>query len=273
VLDDRFAEDSYFAGIERCSLLVVPILSQAELRAVLLLENRQSRGAFSAHRLDAVMLIAGQLAVSLDNAMLYASLERKVAERTVALEAANQRLEMLAITDGLTGLANRRHFNEVLEVEWKRALRSGSSIGLAMIDIDQFKLYNDHYGHLGGDECLKRVAACIKAGQRVVGDLAARYGGEEFVLVLPGTDLAGAYTVAERLRRRVAKLLEPHATSLHGMVTISVGITAFVPSEDATAAQHLEVADTALYEAKHHGRNQVWGQLPEHRTSYGELPS
>jgi diguanylate cyclase (GGDEF)-like protein len=259
VQDDRFAADPYLAGLDRCSLLVVPIQSQGELRAVLLLENRQSRGAFSAHRLDAVNLIAGQLAVSLDNAMLYASLERKVAERTEALAQANRRLEMLAITDALTGLANRRHFNEVLEAEWQRALRTGGSIGLAMIDVDQFKLYNDHYGHLGGDACLKRVAAVLKDGQRVAADLAARYGGEEFALVLPNTDLAGTQVVAERVRRAVAGLQEPHAKAPHGIVTVSVGIAAFVPSESTSIAHWIEVADAALYEAKRQGRNQVRG--------------
>ncbi|WOB08112.1 diguanylate cyclase domain-containing protein [Piscinibacter gummiphilus] len=256
-LDDRFGGEACFAGLARCSLLAVPIQSQGELRAVLLLENRQSRGAFSAHRLDAVNLIAGQLAVSLDNAMLYASLEHKVAERTEALEQANRRLEMLAITDALTGLANRRHFNEVIDAEWKRALRTGTPIGLAMIDVDQFKLYNDHYGHLGGDACLKRVAAVLKDGQRVAADLAARYGGEEFALVLPNTDLAGTQAVAERLRRQVAELREPHAASPHGIVTVSVGIAAFVPSASTSIAHWIEVADAALYEAKRQGRNQV----------------
>lgn len=259
-VDDRFAADHYFTGMERCSLLAVPIQSQGDLRAVLLLENHQSRGAFAAHRLDAVNLIAGQLAVSLDNAMLYASLARKVAERTEALEQANRRLELLAITDGLTGLANRRRFNEVLETEWKRALRTRTPIGLAMIDIDQFKLYNDHYGHLGGDACLRRVASVLSSGQRVAADLAARYGGEEFALVLPSTDLAGTQVVAERLRRQVQELQEPHALAMHRVVTISVGIASFVPSDDSTPAQWLEVADAALYQAKHHGRNQVWGQ-------------
>jgi diguanylate cyclase (GGDEF)-like protein len=259
VLDDRFANDRCFASVDRCSLLVVPILSQGELRAVLLLENRQSRGAFSADRLDAVMLIAGQLAVSLDNAMLYASLERKVAERTEALAQANQRLELLAVTDSLTGLANRRRFVEMLDNEWKRGLRQGTSIGLAMIDIDQFKLYNDHYGHPTGDACLRRVASCLSGGLRMVADLAARYGGEEFVLVLPNTDLHGTRTVAERLRGDLAALAEPHAQSQHGIVTISVGITAFVPSDHTTAAQFIEAADAALYEAKRAGRNRVHG--------------
>lgn len=255
--DDRFAFDPYFAPFNQCSMLLAPILAQGELRAILVLENRMHRRSFSADRLDAVVLIAGQLAVSLDNALLYASLERKVAERTEALEQVNQRLERLAVTDVLTGLANRRRLNEVLDAEWKRSLRKGTSIGIALIDVDQFKLYNDHYGHLQGDECLRRVANCLVAGLRALVDLAARYGGEEFVLVLPETDLPGTHAVAERTRARVAALCEPHAVSIHGVVTISIGIAAFVPTDDATTAEWLKAADAALYEAKQQGRNRV----------------
>ncbi len=176
--DDRFARDPYLAGVERCSLLVVPILNRGVPRAVLLLENRLGSGAFAAGRLGSVMLIAGQLAVSLDNALLYASLEHKVAERTEALEAANQQLELLSATDPLTGLANRRRMTAVLDTEWRRAQRSGRPISIVMIDIDHFKLYNDHYGHLAGDECLGRVADAMLRPIRD-NDLLARYGGEE----------------------------------------------------------------------------------------------
>ena len=126
--DDRFARDPYFDKLKRCSLLVVPILSHGVARAILMLENRLSHGAVAANRLDAVMLIAGQLDVSLENALLYTSLERKVADHTDALESVNQSLAMLSITDPLTGLANRRHFAQVLEAEWPRALRLHSSL-------------------------------------------------------------------------------------------------------------------------------------------------
>jgi diguanylate cyclase (GGDEF)-like protein len=255
--DDRFARDPYFQAQAQCSLLLVPIDSQGAPRLILLLENRLSASAFSASRLDAVMLIAGQLAVSLDNALLYASLERKVAERTDALEEANRRLALLSVTDPLTGLANRRRFAEVLDAEWRRALRPAASIALAMIDIDQFKLYNDRQGHLAGDACLQRVATALKASLRLASDFVARYGGEEFVLVLPGTDAAGAWATCDRLRAEVAALALPHEHSVHGIVTISIGLTAVIPSAGARPEQYLQIADAALYEAKSGGRNRV----------------
>ena len=255
--DDRFARDPYISALEQCSMLVVPILSQGAPRAVLLLENRLSRGAFSADRLDVVTLIAGQLAVSLDNAMLYGSLERKVAERTEALEAANLRLEALSITDSLTGLANRRRFTEVLALEWLLALRTQSPIAMAMIDIDRFKRYNDHYGHLLGDACLKNVAAALRGSMSEDLDLVARYGGEEFAIVLPGADLDAARLVAQRACDAVSELREPHAASEDGVVTVSIGIAAVVPGGQSGSELLVGAADTALYEAKRAGRNRV----------------
>lgn len=255
--DDRFARDPYITSLECCSLLLVPILNQGVLRAIVLLENRLSRGAFSVGGMDAVMLIAGQLAVSLDNALLYASLERKVAERTEALGAANRRLEALSTTDSLTGLANRRRFDEVLAAEWQRAERPGTSLGAAMVDIDHFKLYNDRYGHRAGDTCLRRVAEALEGSVRHGTDLVARYGGEEFALILPDADSATTREVAARACAAVAALRIPNEGAARGIVTVSIGIAAAVPSSRATAEQLIEAADVALYQAKHNGRNQV----------------
>ncbi|MRV70399.1 diguanylate cyclase [Duganella sp. FT92W] len=255
--DDRFAHDPYVAGRPHCSLLVVPILSHGAARAILLLENTLGQDAFSAGRLDAVMLVAGQLAVSLENAQLYAALERKVAERTEALEQANQRLALLSTTDPLTGLANRRRFNEVLEAEWLRALRPHSSIGAVMVDIDQFKLYNDHYGHQAGDACLRTVATTLAAGFRQGTDLVARYGGEEFAVILPGADLGATWRVAERARLAVAALREPHLHATHGIVTISMGVAAMAPLANVQPEQLFGAADDALYRAKQRGCNRV----------------
>jgi diguanylate cyclase (GGDEF)-like protein len=255
--DDRFARDPYLANVPFSSLLAMPIMIQGEPHAMLILENRLTRGAFSADRLDALTLIAGQLAVSLDNASIYASLERKVAERTVALEEANKRLELLSVTDALTGLPNRRRFNEALAAEWLRARRAGSSVALAMIDIDHFKLFNDQYGHQGGDTCLRLVADTMRRGLRAGSDMVARYGGEEFVLLLPQTNLVGACVKAERVRAAVAALHEPHLKSTHGIVTVSMGVTAVVPPPNVSEDRLLALADAALYEAKGSWRNRV----------------
>jgi len=136
-------------------------------------------------------------------------------------------------------------------------MRPGAPIGLAMIDIDQFKLYNDHYGHQAGDACLQRVASTLKGGLRMTADLVARYGGEEFVLVLPSTDLEGTQSACDRLRSEIAALCLPHERSNHGVVTASIGVTAVVPVEGDRPERHIALADAALYEAKNSGRNRV----------------
>ncbi|ONH22207.1 diguanylate cyclase [Pseudofrankia asymbiotica] len=259
--DDRFVRDPYVTGLDRCSLLAIPIMIQGELRAMLLLENRLIRGAFTTERLEGIMLIAGQLAVSLDNALVYASLERKVAERTEQLATANRRLEQLSATDPLTGLANRRQLDEVLDAEWHRAQRQATPLALAMIDIDHFKSYNDHYGHAAGDRCLQRVAACVDAGTRH-NDLAARYGGEEFAVVMPGTDTATAAHIAHRLRAAIAELAEPHPPATEWIVTVSIGVAAITPTRDDDTAALVELADAALYRAKSAGRNRVEATHP-----------
>lgn len=254
--DARFARDPYFAGLDRCSLLVVPILSRGRLQALLILENRLLRGAFSGDRLDTVKLIAGQLAVSLDNARLYSSLEQMVAERTEALAVANRRLEQLSITDALTGLANRRRLEEVLDAHWRRARRARRPLALAMVDIDHFKLYNDYYGHAAGDRALQRIATLLKENIRET-DLVARFGGEEFAVVMPDTDLAEASQVAQRLHSAVMRLAEPHELVNEGIVTVSIGVAALVPEAGTSPDTLFELADVELYRAKRKGRNQI----------------
>jgi diguanylate cyclase (GGDEF)-like protein len=261
--DDRFARDPYLDGLDGCSVMAVPIHSRGTPQALLLLEKRQARGAFTADRLDTVTLLAGQLAVSIENAVVYASLERQVSQRTRALATANERLERLNRTDALTGLANRRRMEEVLADEWARSLAAGTPIAAVMVDIDHFKRYNDHYGHLGGDQCLRRVAEALSASVRGT-DLIARYGGEEFCLVLPGADRAKATRVAERARLGVAALQEEHVKAPTGFVTVSLGVASLVPAAEHPAEDLVRWADEALYEAKRHGRNRI-GVHPDSR--------
>nr|AYQ73987.1 diguanylate cyclase [Cohnella candidum] len=182
--------------------------------------------------------------------------ERKLAE--LRLQEANQMLSRMATKDGLTGISNRRHFDEMLDTEWKRAIRESSAITIVMCDIDHFKAYNDTYGHLGGDECLKKVASAIDAAATRPGDMAARYGGEEFILLLPDTDLNGGQEVASRLREAVLSLRLPHEKSQAGeIVTISAGVASLVPQADFEPKMLIDLADKALYQAKLNGRNRV----------------
>lgn len=167
-------------------------------------------------------------------------------------------LRRLTNSDGLTGLGNRRYFDEYLNAEWQRARRDGREISMLMIDVDHFKSYNDTYGHIAGDEALKRVANTIFASCDRSTDLAARFGGEEFALVLPGTPAGSARLVAEKLRRAVEAMQIPQKDSGGGpWLTISVGTATALPGEDQPCTDLIQVADRGLYQAKRQGRNRV----------------
>lgn len=186
------------------------------------------------------------------------ALEEKVLQRTAELEAANRQLQALSATDGLTGLANRRKFDQEWEQEWFRAVRQSLPLAVAMVDVDQFKAYNDHYGHQSGDVCLKLVAQTLSHSVQRSGELAARYGGEEFVVILPGLDAAEAAAVMERVRDAVQALGLPHArAAVAGVVTISAGVAACVPQPGDDPARLVQAADAAMYRAKASGRNRV----------------
>lgn len=167
-------------------------------------------------------------------------------------------LKTLAASDGLTGLANRRSFDQTLAMEWSRARRTKKPLSLLFADVDHFKLYNDLHGHQKGDECLRAVAAVIGENTFRPADLSARYGGEEFATIMPETDQEGACKVAERLRDVVAGLRLTHgAPGVGPLVTLSIGIATQIPGEDVCAEWLLRQADQALYAAKHSGRNRV----------------
>lgn len=177
---------------------------------------------------------------------------------TRKLDTANQELKRLTSLDGLTGIANRRHFDEVLEREWLRAMRQGQELSILMCDIDFFKQYNDHFGHQSGDECLRLIAQTLASSIERGGDLLARYGGEEFVAVLPGTSLIGASFVAAQMRKAVNKLAIPHPKSQYGHVTASFGIASAVAMPETNPQDIVGAADRALYKAKNGGRNRVF---------------
>jgi len=174
------------------------------------------------------------------------------------LATANQEMERLSLTDPLTQLPNRRNFEIIFDQEWKRCSRESHPLSILMIDIDFFKPYNDSYGHLLGDSCLKQVAASIQRCISRAGDFVARVGGEEFVAVLSNTHSQGAYKVAERVRLSVEELHIPHCSSASGsVVTISIGVVTIVPGRDKVSDELMALADRALYQAKEEGRNRV----------------
>ena len=173
------------------------------------------------------------------------------------LEEANEKLQSLSLIDGLTGIANRRFFDKALLKEWRRSKREKKSLALAMLDIDFFKEFNDTYGHLNGDECLRQVAQVINGVSQRAGDLAARYGGEEFVFIFPSTDSVGGLLLGERLRSAIEALRIPHSRSaISDVVTASVGVAVLLP-EDENSDKLIAIADQALYKAKRNGKNRV----------------
>jgi diguanylate cyclase (GGDEF)-like protein len=186
----------------------------------------------------------------------------KLATREEELRIANQHLDELASLDGLTGLANRRGFDRQIECEWCRAEQCGAPLGLMMIDIDHFKLYNDCYGHVAGDSCLRSVGETLSLVTLETAVLVARYGGEEFALLLPGLDMQRVAALAEEARRSIEDLLITHVESPCGQVTVSIGVESLVPESGQPAAYLLEAADSALYMAKRRGRNRVIAGAP-----------
>lgn len=169
----------------------------------------------------------------------------------------SEELAQLSLRDALTGVANRRRFDELLEREWGRSQRQRTPLALLFIDVDNFKAYNDHYGHQAGDDCLRAVAFVLVDAGRRQADLVARYGGEEFVLLLPDTDEAGAAEAAERIRGFLAQAGLPHEAVARGRVTASIGVAVCVPDASASPATLLAAADQALYQAKAGGRDRV----------------
>lgn len=184
--------------------------------------------------------------------------EQQLSARVHRLEKLNEDLERVVCIDPLTGVANRRHFDDLLDMEWRRATRLGTPLSLVMIDLDDFHALNERYTHLGGDACLRRVAGAMAHCLRRPSDIVARYGGDEFVALLPDTDATGAWVVAERLRMHVEQLQVPHEGSrCHSVVTLSLGTATSSPAADRSSETLIAAADVALFRAKQEGRNRT----------------
>jgi diguanylate cyclase (GGDEF)-like protein len=201
-------------------------------------------------------LLAGGLAVWL--AIRLRAARAELRELTMRMEKVRSGHRRVALRDALTGVANRRQFDESLGEEWARGRRTRAPLALLLVDIDHFKRHNDRYGHQAGDECLKVVAATLAAQARRADDLVARYGGEEFAVLLPSVDARGAEALAERMRSAIEAIRLPYMdAAARRHVTASIGVAAVVPSGSAAPAQLVSAADEALYRAKAVGRNQV----------------
>lgn len=185
-------------------------------------------------------------------------LEARVMERTRELETVNQRLEMLSRMDGVLGVSNRAYFDERIKTEWRLARRHKQPISLLMIDVDFLRQFNETYGHLEGDNCLRSIARATREGLFRPSDIVARYGGEELVALLPNTSHEGALLVADRIRSQVDSYAIPHAaSSVASRVTVSIGVATLEPEKGGEALSLLLQAENALFQAKKRGRNQI----------------
>ncbi len=221
-----------------------------DLWGLLIAHQCNSPRQWQASEIQLLQQLATQLAIAIQQSQLYTKLENL-----------NQELSGMAWSDGLTQIANRRRFDQYLQAEWQRLVREQAPLTLILCDIDQFKLYNDHYGHLSGDLCLQQVARVIKRVTKRPADLAARYGGEELAVILPNTSLKGGIKVAHEIQRAIAKLAIPHIRStVHAFITLSIGIATQIPQRGQSPEQIINQADQFLYEAKRNGRNRLCWQ-------------
>ncbi len=248
-LDQRFSNSRYLIQRQPKSVLCLPVNAQGKLVALVYLENNLMESVFTAKHQLTLELLSSQAAISLVNARLYESLELKVLQRT-------EELRQMSMKDGLTGIANRRSFDERLAVELRRGQRSQAPLSLLMIDIDHFKQFNDHYGHFEGDGCIRAVAMLLNSVVSRASDLVARYGGEEFAILLTDTDANAAVLVANACLNAMLELAIAHAGSpIGGHVSLSIGICTLTVTGDVASETIITQADQALYQAKRTGRN------------------
>ncbi len=209
--------------------------------------------------LETYVVLLTLLVLVLEALFIFRPAARAIKREQEQLATANAELQWLSHQDWLTGIDNRRSFDEFMDRMWRQAIRNAEPMSLLMVDIDYFKLYNDRYGHQAGDDCLRRVAGALRDQVGRAVDFVARYGGEEFAIILPFTDLPGALNVAERLRAAVEGLEIEHWRSDKGVVTVSMGVATAMPGQGSDPQELILVADKALYRAKEKGRNRIEG--------------
>ena len=267
-VEDVTKDSQYVAVNDRTvAELVVPIRFRGEAVGVLNIESASAE-VFTPANVLAFEAFTDQVAGAINLASLNARLgatKTQLEQKTRDLEQANEHLakaietlHRISTQDGLTGVSNRRHFDETLGLEWRRAARSRAPLTLLLLDIDYFKAFNDRAGHQAGDDCLRRVATALHEAVHRAADFVSRYGGEEFAVLLPETDAEHAGKVAESIRERIEQLDIEHPSSPLGHLTVSVGIATCVPPRDGSGMDgFVKVADEALYDAKRMGRNRV----------------
>lgn len=253
VLDDvekfNFTGDGieFFQRYQVKAVVAMPVLKEERLWGLLIAHQCAAPRDWQPFEVDLLSQLAAQVAIAIHQSQLYQY-----------VQSANRELRQLANLDGLTQIANRRRFDECLNADWKRLRREQAPLSLILLDVDFFKRYNDAYGHLAGDDCLRQVAGAIKSVVRRPGDLVARFGGEEFAVILPNTNIEGAVFVAEAIRQAVSNLAIPHSQSkVCGYVTVSLGVASSVPNSELSPQHLMNAADAALYAAKKEGRDRV----------------
>jgi len=228
------------------SMLITRTSYQGKPNGIISLEHCDICRHWTEYEIDLLESVASQVGIAIAQAIL---LKKEKKQRL--------KLAKLATIDGLTGVANRRQFDEFLQNEWKRQMREQKPLALILCDVDYFKRYNDTYGHQVGDECLRQIAQVLRSYSRRAADLAARYGGEEFAVILPNIEAENAAKIAEKIRSEVEQLQIPHQASELGYVTLSLGVSCLIPNRETNSQKLVTLADTALYQAKQQGRNQV----------------
>ena len=262
--DTNYSKDKYLTKSKPRSVLIYQVLSKKKLAAVLYLEHSKTN-PFTKEKLDVLGILAEHAVLSLKKADKYEelkthskTLEKRVTKCTAELEKTNRELESISLLDELTGVANRKHFYNVLESEWDRMEKKNKPFALILLDIDYFKKYNDTYGHEKGDSCLKLIAQKIADHVQRTYDLVARYGEEEFAILLPSTDISGAWEVADGMKSMIASLAIEHKSSeVSSHITASFGVSVMDPKKGGDHKMLVKHADIALSQAKKKGRNRM----------------